>query len=289
MDSSKEQITVAIIGGGLGGICTALKLLEYPNIRTIIYEGAAQFAEIGAGILVGPNARRAIKLINHQAYEDFRKLQTGNLWPEHKYNWYEFRYSSGPCAGETITKVQSEMGQSSFHRAKLMECLLRLIPDEMKQTGKRLTTIEDLERGVRLYFEDGTTAKADCVIGADGIKSMTRRYVFAENWKDYEPRFSGVVGYRGLIPMQEGRQIVGDEIAMNSFTMCGEDTVSASFPIDFGETFNLIATTTDNPPWEGPWVQPVAFSEIKEKFRKLPEEQFKLIKVRCTPGQSLFH
>ena len=275
----KRELRVAIVGGGIGGVCTAIALLQYPNVRVDIYEAAPQFSEIGAGVLVGPNAQRALKLISSVAHEAYTHLRTRNMDPKHKNNWYEFRFATGPNAGKTITKVQSETGQSSIHRAKFLESLVELIPEDIAHLGKRLEFIDESDEDVTMRFEDGTTAKADCVVGADGIHSHTRRLVFPDTWQKYEPRFSGVVAYRGLIAMNEARRIMGDELAMNSFTYCGKDTVTASFPIDFGETFNLVATSTKNTRWEGPWVQPCDFSEIQEVFKEWPEKTFHLIKV----------
>ncbi|KAI1385656.1 FAD/NAD(P)-binding domain-containing protein [Hypoxylon trugodes] len=45
------------------------------------------------------------------------------------------------------------------------------------QWGKRLTRIEQGDDGVSVYFEDGTSAKGDIVVGADGVKSVVREYL----------------------------------------------------------------------------------------------------------------
>ena len=288
ISAAKPGLDVAIIGGGISGICAAIGLLKYPNIHVTIYEASEQFSEIGAGLLLGPNAKRALNLISPKAHEAYTQLQTGNMHPGHKNTWYEFRYSTGPHAGERITKIQSETGQSSIHRAKFLDSLVRLVPKEIAQLGKALESIEESDDDVTLYFKDGTTAKAHCVIGADGVHSQTRRCIFKDSWQKYEPFFSGVVGFRALLPMDEARQVIGDEVAMNSFTHCGKDTVAASFPIDFGQTFNIIATTTANKHWEGPWVQKTSdFSEIQEAFKEWSPKTLPLIKV-CSHSSTAF-
>jgi len=40
------------------------------------------------------------------------------------------------------------------------------------QWGKRVCRIEQGSNGVSVYFEDGSSAQGDVVIGADGIKSV---------------------------------------------------------------------------------------------------------------------
>lgn len=286
ISSDRPFLRVAIVGGGIGGILTAIGLLKYPHIDVQVYEAADEFAEIGAGLLLGPNAVRAMKCISPEIYEAYQQLHTGNLSPKHKYTWYDFVYATGPSAGKTICSVKSEVGQSSIHRGKFLNALVRALPKENAHLRKRLERIEeqsnDQDEGdtVALHFADGTIAEADCVIGADGVHSTTRKFVFPDNWRDFQPIFTGVVGYRGLMPMADARKAMGDDLAMNSFTFCGNDCVTASFPIDHGETFNLIATKySSSRTWDGPWVQSTNFEEIKDVFSDWPAETFKLLKV----------
>lgn len=277
---NQHDLNVAIVGGGISGILTAIGLLKYSHINVNVYEAAEEFSEIGAGLLLGPNAVRALKCISSEVYESYIRLQTGNLAIKHKNTWYDFIYATGPHAGEKICSIKNETGQSSIHRGKFMDALANILPKECAHLGKRLISIEEQGADVRLRFGDGTIASADCVIGADGVHSATRRAVFPDTWRDYEPVFTGVVGYRGVLPMAEACEAMGDELAMNSFTFCGNNCVTASFPIDFGATFNLIATKTGLKQWQGPWVQSTDFSEIKEVFSDWPPKTFKLLKVR---------
>lgn len=39
------------------------------------------------------------------------------------------------------------------------------------QFGKKLRSVEEGERGVTVYFEDGTSASGDMLVGADGVNS----------------------------------------------------------------------------------------------------------------------
>lgn len=51
---SRPKIDVAIIGGGIGGLCLAIGLLENPSLKVHVYEAAHAFSEIGAGIVSFP-------------------------------------------------------------------------------------------------------------------------------------------------------------------------------------------------------------------------------------------
>lgn len=49
--------SLAIIGGGFGGLCTAIVLLKCTHIDIQVYEAAPNFGEIGAGVGIAPNAQ----------------------------------------------------------------------------------------------------------------------------------------------------------------------------------------------------------------------------------------
>lgn len=66
--SSPQKAPIAIIGGGLGGLTLSIGL-TYHGIHHKIYESAAAFAEIGAGIALGPNSITALELIDPRIKE----------------------------------------------------------------------------------------------------------------------------------------------------------------------------------------------------------------------------
>ena len=90
-ESSKPNaIRVAIVGGGIGGLAVALGLLKYDHIDVQVYEAAHAFGEIGAGVAIGSNAQRALKLIGPNAWDAFKKHATPNMWDSHVDNFIEY-------------------------------------------------------------------------------------------------------------------------------------------------------------------------------------------------------
>jgi 2-polyprenyl-6-methoxyphenol hydroxylase-like FAD-dependent oxidoreductase len=59
-----------------------------------------------------------------------------------------------------------------FHRSHLHSALLEHVPRESVHLGKRIVRAEANREGVSLYFEDGSSAHGDVLIGADGIRSV---------------------------------------------------------------------------------------------------------------------
>ena len=78
--SNPKAFRVAIVGGGIGGLALALGLFKYDHIDVQIYEAAHSFGEIGAGVAIGPNSQRALKLIAPHAWDAFKKHATPNMW-----------------------------------------------------------------------------------------------------------------------------------------------------------------------------------------------------------------
>jgi len=55
----RKELSVAIIGGGIGGLSAALSLLR-AGLDVHVYERAKKLSEVGAGIQVNPNASRIL-------------------------------------------------------------------------------------------------------------------------------------------------------------------------------------------------------------------------------------
>jgi len=104
----------------------------------------------------------------------------------------------GPNEWDLIAAPKNETGQSTLHRAKFLDELVALVPKEIAHFGKRLDRIEGSDTdGVKLHFKDGTTATADCVVGADGVHSVIRTHLLGKDHPATNPTFTGSVAYRG--------------------------------------------------------------------------------------------
>lgn len=105
-------------------------------------------------------------------------------------------------------------GMLPLHRADLQQALLKNLPKSCNtHLHKRLVSYQDTPSGpILLLFQDGSTAVCDVLIGADGIKSVVRKTLFANLAKDDRvnqeeatapnPVWSGTVAYRALIPKE---------------------------------------------------------------------------------------
>lgn len=77
---------IAIIGGGLAGLTLSIGLTRH-GIKHKIYEAASTFAEIGAGIAMGPNAIGALTLIDQRIRDCYDKCATYNESEDLRDTW----------------------------------------------------------------------------------------------------------------------------------------------------------------------------------------------------------
>lgn len=94
-----------------------------------------------------------------------------------------------------------------MHRAVFLDALVQHIDPKRAHFHKRCTHLTEKvsDGGVTIHFQDGTTAEADVVLGADGIKSAVRRYVTDSVSDVIDPhvKFSNTICYRSLIPVSK--------------------------------------------------------------------------------------
>ena len=107
-NSEDKTVRVAIIGGGIGGLCLALGLLKQSDLDVQVYEAAHAFSEIGAGVALGHNAKRALELIGPKAKQAMEKHATGNLWASHSDTFAEYKVVSCISPSESATSTDSK-------------------------------------------------------------------------------------------------------------------------------------------------------------------------------------
>ena len=242
--NNNVRINVAIIGGGIVGLCTAIGLNKYPHINVQVYESAPDFGEIGAGIALGANSLRALRLIDPQLEEMCLSIATRNGDKDNLDTWfvsYLGEHQDGRDEPLKLGAIKSDLGQMTFHRAKLLYQLVSRVPKEICHFGKRLKALHEGPDGlVSLEFRDGTSAEANCVLAADGVHSTVRKLLLGED-PSINPKFSGIVAFRGLVPIQKLCDAVGTEKGLNPAHYYANDCMVTTMPIDGGDVANMVA------------------------------------------------
>ncbi|KAJ4481052.1 hypothetical protein J3R30DRAFT_2395837 [Lentinula aciculospora] len=192
--ASSKKLRIAIIGGGIGGLTCAVALKDCPNIELDLYEQAAHITEIGAGITVWPRTWMCLKSLGLE--RDLLAILPEEYSDEPKLA-FEFRISDRK-EGYTFHKIYAKGGALCFHRQEIQRTLLKHVPESFHiHLSHRLTRCEEDEDCVKMYFKNGLEASCDILIGADGIKSVTR-----ELFPNKGIFYTGSQVFRGLIPKE---------------------------------------------------------------------------------------
>lgn len=179
---------IAIIGGGIAGLTTAIALRQV-GINVTIYEANKELRPAGAGIALAANAVKAFELLDLRD----RILTYGNPF-EH--------FSILDKQGKTITESDyfaavekyKVIGSFSIHRADLQKALLEAIEDIPLYLGHKFLSLTQNDAGVTLLFRNGHTATFDYVLAADGIHSAVREQLVP----DTQIRYAGYTCWRGV-------------------------------------------------------------------------------------------
>ena len=281
--SDQKPQSIAIIGGGIGGLCLAIGFLKH-NVPFHMYEAAPQFTEIGLGVGLGINARRSMTLIDPRIKKGYDKHATTNHDDFAKPLFFQFQmgmdaresgnqdYQPGgekkhkPKAGDAIFAPGGPgKGINMIHRARFLEELVKLVPEDCVTFGKKLTNVEEYDGGVRFEFADGTSENASALIGCDGIKSKVRRSLYG---REYDPTFSGKYAYRGILPMDKAIGLLGEKMARNSQGWMGYGGHVLTMPVERGAALNIQAVhTSPDGQWHDPrWVIPMTDEDKNRDF-----------------------
>lgn len=173
------------MGGGIAGLAAAIAL-QQRGVRAIVLEQAPEIGEIGAGLLMAPNACKVLDRLGA-----LESLQAGRCMPVSR--WELRDWKGGLLSAMKIPRL----GESSLstRRSDLQWALLQRLAPGTLQTGRQVRAARLDDDGVILTFEDGREMTARRVIVADGANSQVR----ASLWNGREPRYCGYVGWRGLV------------------------------------------------------------------------------------------
>jgi salicylate hydroxylase len=125
-------------------------------------------------------------------------------------------------------------------RAAFLDALVHLVDPARTHFNKRcvsLRTCTDGSRSIELSFSDGTTAQADLVLGADGIRSVVRSHAVSDQRHDEDvadksrglvrAAFTNTIAYRGLVPNAKLKEKgVKTEMNIRPLCWCGPSKVT---------------------------------------------------------------
>ncbi len=215
---------VVIVGGGIGGLFAANALIAH-GLEVSVYEQAPALGEVGAGVYITPNAVRQMQRVGLGAAVEKYGARVG---PKSHY----FRHDGTPIAPVQVTDASGWSANFGMHRADMVDLLAAALPAGVVHCGHRATGFEQTGDVARVLFANGASAEADVVVGADGIHSALRPYVFPPS----RPVFHGTLSYRGLVPRERLPDWPMDRWQM----WAGPKKHFLVFPVRHGEMVNYV-------------------------------------------------
>lgn len=230
MTQGGKSPRVLIAGAGIGGLAAGLALLNR-GIDVEIHEQASELREVGAGVQISPNGSRVLFALGvgeqvralscEPAGKEVRLWNTGRTWK---------LFDLGADAIERYGWPYFTVYRADLHQV-LIDAVRRAKPDAIR-LNSRCSGFRQDANGVTLELEGGREAKGDALIGADGVHSRIRNGLFGQD----SPSFSGIVAWRGVIPIERLPERLRRAVGTN---WVGPGGHIISYPLRRGELMNF--------------------------------------------------
>lgn len=247
---TKQDLRIAIVGGGIGGIAAA-SALHFRGVDVHVYEQAPELGEIGAGVLVTPNS---LRLLDRIGIGDAVAAAGGTVSTGSQY----YRQDGTRVAPILTTDSSGWNGMYGMHRADLLDALVAGLPAERVHTGHRAVSCSQTRDRATVWFDNGAEITADAVVGADGIHSVLRNQIVEPS----APIDSGSVAYRGLVPAD---RVPFWRKGVSQLWM-GERKHFLVYPVRRGELINYVGFVPSHEPAAESWTAVGDVTRLRHEF-----------------------
>jgi 2-polyprenyl-6-methoxyphenol hydroxylase-like FAD-dependent oxidoreductase len=186
-----QDLQVLVIGGGIGGLTSAIALRKRGFVVTVI-EKDPTWSVYGVGIIQQGNVLRAVDALG--ILDDYAAAGIG-------FDAVEVYAPNGTRVARVpsprllaIYPANLGIGRQALHKV-LGDAAIAA--GAQVRLGVTATTIDDDGSQIRVLFSDDTQAAYDLVVGADGVHSQTRATLFPDA---PEARFTGQSVWRYNLP-----------------------------------------------------------------------------------------
>ena len=124
----------------------------------------------------------------------------------------------------------------TVYRPDLLDVLARAVRREKREAiylGAKCTGFEQTNEHVKLKLENGARVAGDALIGADGVHSTVRQALFGAD----KPEFSGIIAWRGIVPMERLPKHMARMIGVN---WVGPGGHVVHYPLRAGKVMNFV-------------------------------------------------
>ncbi|MFJ7251460.1 FAD-dependent monooxygenase [Streptomyces sp. NPDC098085] len=248
---------IAIVGAGIGGLTAAMALTRR-GLRAQVYEQAPVLREVGVGLHLAPNGSRIL-----HRFGLAEQLREAAVRPEalEVRRWNDGQVLTRRRMGDVW---ETEFGGPHYtmHRADLHGLLAERLPAGSLRLGSRCTGHTEDADGVELRFADGSTARADVLIGADGVNSLVRAAV-AGGRDLLVP--TGTCAVRGLVDMNRLPRLDPEDM----YVWAGPGGRMLTAPVSGGRQLSFVAVIPENDDEQQreSWSRPAELDLVAKAFQ----------------------
>ncbi|MFN0037932.1 MAG: FAD-dependent monooxygenase [Burkholderiales bacterium] len=180
------KLSVAIVGGSIGGCAAAIELRRL-GFDVTVFERSRNLEDRGAGITL------TLSVLDFLRERDL--VGAGlSFFPVRKRQFVVRSDEQDQRFGKTIWESPSLVDSTNWD--VLYRELRQRVPNEVFRAGIRVEAVRNAHDGGELRLSDGTTRSFDLVVCADGNDSLGRKALFP----DCVPRYAGYIAWRGIVP-----------------------------------------------------------------------------------------
>lgn len=267
-------LRIAIIGGGIGGLAAAA-FLRRAGLTATVHEQASALTEVGAGLVVAPNAGRLLRRLG--VMEQLLRRAVPLDW-----GWEFRRWADGSVLSvENLSGVCERLyGERTYvvHRADLLDTVRAAVPGEWIRLRARCASVEAGPDGALVRFADGGGIEADVVIGADGMHSVVREAVT----EPAPPEYSGLCAFRTIVP---GHAAPDFALRRAQTLWLGPGRHFVHYPIAGGKAVNVVGVAPAGGFTEESWSATATIEELHAEFAGWDPRVTDLIAAGGAPGR----
>lgn len=173
---------VGVVGGGITGLAAAIAFVRLGH-QVTVFERAPEFAEVGAGIALPPNALRCLGILGLRDRFQAHSRSTAAISIQTETGRILVRGTLAQFSGGSQFVVT--------HRAALIAALVGQLPERCLRPAHAVSSVTPdgsitTQHGAQSF---------DLVVGADGVNSTVRRSL----WRTKQPGHTGVTAWRWIL------------------------------------------------------------------------------------------
>ena len=235
-----ERLSVAVVGGGIGGLSAANALVRH-GVDVTVFEQAAQLGEVGAGVMTTPNSIRLLSRMGFGA--EIERLGV-RITDESAY----MRLDGSKVGPIKTGDTSGEYGVHGMHRADLLSILASGLPGDAVRAGHQCVGFSQDAEKARLFFANGAEFEADAVVAADRVPGWHRDVHLVwmgegKHFMVFPVRSGTLLNFVGFLP--------SDYPARESWSGHGDAAALAAAFAGWDPRVETLLAQVENPFWWG--------------------------------------